>query len=179
MQLKYTLSSMLLASILTACGGSGSDSDNDVLSLDDGSTDATTPDTADNTNAGGNSTDTETDSTSLGTANIEADTDSTSTDTANIDVVADSTDTADINTNTDSTDTADFDTDISNSDTDIVNSDADTGSGNSDDNSVTETSVSSNVITCCLQEDRTAPAPGTVITSATAPVVPNLSLIHI
>ena len=185
MQLKYTLSSMLLASILTACGGSGSDSDNDVLSLDDGSTDATTPDTADNTNAGGNSTDTDTDSTSLGTANIEADTDSTSTDTANIDVVADSTDTADINTNTDSTDTADidadadstdtaeFDTDISNSDTDIVNSDADTGSGNSDDNSVTETSVSSNVITCCLQEDRTAPAPGTVITSATAPVVPN------
>ena len=42
----------------------------------------------------------------------------------------------------------------------------------SDDN-VVDTSGGSNVIVCCLQEDRTPPAPGSVFTSATAPVVFN------
>ena len=42
------------------------------------------------------------------------------------------------------------------------------------DDSVTDTSSGgSNVIVCCLQEDRTPPAPGSVFTSATAPVVFN------
>ena len=93
MQLKLTASSILLLSMLTACGGSGSGGDGTAPDLDRDS------------------------------------------DTGN--------------SNTDSG------VDTGNGGTDTAMNGGNTGSG------------------CCLLEDRTAPAPGTVVTSLTAPVVPN------
>ena len=95
--------------------------------------------------------------------------DTSDTDAANTDTDSASTDAA---ADTDA-DTASTDTDTADTDTGIVSSDADADSGNSGDDSVMVSSDNSNVITCCLQEDRTAPAPGTFLTSATSPVVSN------
>jgi len=102
MQLKYAVSSILFLSILTACGGSGSDSDNINVDIVDGDSNTGNP----NTFTGG--------------------------------------------TDTGGTDTGD--------------TDADSGDGGDTGNMP---------FRCCLQEDRTAPAPGTQVVSSTAPVVPN------
>lgn len=166
MQAKYAVGSILLISMLTACGGSGNDSD--ALSLDDGSPDTVIPDTDTNTDTGT--------ATGTGTVGSDADADSTETDTGTTDADTDDseTDTTNNDTGTDNTDadSSNIDTSTDNTDADTTDTDADADSDSSvsDNDTATDTS---NIITCCLQEDRTPPTPGTVLTSATAPVVSN------
>ena len=153
--------------------------DTDTTSTDTTTANTDTDTTSTNTSTANTDTDTstanidaDTTSTDTGTANTDTDTTSTDTSTANTDTDTTNTDTstANIDTDTTSTDTsiANIDTDTTSTDTTTATIDADTDTTNTDTGTVT-----SNIITCCLQEDRTAPAPGTVVTSATAPVVSN------
>ena len=152
MQLKYTVGLVLLFSMLTACDGIGrSDSSNDAISLADESFDNGNLET----DAGG---------TDLDTDRSDADATAAVSDSGNIDADTGSGDTGIANTD------ADADTGAAGTDTDSGINDTDADAGFSNDDIMTD---ASGVITCCLQEDRTAPAPGSVFTSATAPVVSN------
>ena len=167
---------ILSFSMLAACGGSGSGGDD--LSLDDESIDIGSSDTSPETDAG--ITDTDASNIDSDNGNVDTDTAETGadTDTANTDTDAVDTDTTDTDTGTTDTDTTDTDTtdtDTVDNDTDTTNNDSDADNGIESDEIVTDTDSGSgsNVITCCLQEDRTPPAPGSVFSSATAPVVFN------
>ena len=169
---------ILSFSMLAACGGSGSGGDD--LSLDDESIDIGSSDTNPETDAGiteptASITDTDASNIDSDNGNVDTDTAETGadTDTANTDTDAVDTDTTDTDTGTADTDTDTTDTDTVDNDTDTTNNDSDADNGIESDEIVTDTNSGSNVITCCLQEDRTPPAPGSVFSSATAPVVFN------
>ena len=134
------------------------DTDNSDAGTDNGDADAGTSDAdADTSDAGADTSDAGADTSDAGADNSDAGTDNSDAGTDNS-VVA--------------TDISDSDT--TNTDTGTAATDTDADTGIMSDDSVTDTSSGgSNVIVCCLQEDRTPPAPGSVFTSATAPVVFN------
>ena len=141
--------------------GADNTTDSDVAITDDNAnTDVDTINIvtdADNSDAGADTSDAGADTSDAGADNSDAGTDNSDAGTDNS-VVA--------------TDISDSDT--TNTDTGTAATDTDADTGIMSDDSVTDTSSGgSNVIVCCLQEDRTPPAPGSVFTSATAPVVFN------
>ena len=174
----------------TASSDNGTaNTDTDTASNDSGTTD---------TDAGTTSNDTDTSSTDAGAdnttdsdvaitddnANTDVDTINIVTDADNSDADADTsdagadnsdagTDNSDAGTDNSVVATDISDSDTTNTDTGTVDTDTDADTGIMSDDNVVDTSGGSNVIVCCLQEDRTPPAPGSVFTSATAPVVFN------
>ena len=145
----------------SADAGADNTADSDVAITDDSAnTDVDTINIvtdADTSDAGADSSD-------AGTDNSDAGADNSNAGADNSDAGADNSVVA--------TDISDSDT--TNTDTGTAATDTDADTGIMSDDSVTDTSSGgSNVIVCCLQEDRTPPAPGSVFTSATAPVVFN------
>ena len=126
---------------------------------------------ADNSNAGADNSNAGADNSNAGADNSDAGADNSDAGADNSDAGADSSD-AGADNSVVATDISDSDT--TNTDTGTAATDTDADTGIMSDDSVTDTSSGgSNVIVCCLQEDRTPPAPGSVFTSATAPVVFN------
>ena len=140
------------------------DTINIVTDADNSDADADTSDAgADNSDAGADTSDAGADTSDAGADTSDAGADNSDAGTDNSDAGTDNSVVA--------TDISDSDT--TNTDTGTVDTDTDADTGIMSDDNVVDTSGGSNVIVCCLQEDRTPPAPGSVFTSATAPVVFN------
>ena len=140
------------------------DTINIVTDADNSDADADTSDAgADNSDAGADTSDAGADTSDAGADTSDAGADNSDAGTDNSDAGTDNSVVA--------TDISDSDT--TNTDTGTVDTDTDADTGIMSDDNVVDTSGGSNVIVCCLQEDRTPPAPGSVFISATAPVVFN------
>ena len=154
--------------------GADNTTDSDVAITDDSAnTDVDTINIvtdADTSDAGADSSDAGTDNSDAGADNSDAGADNSNAGADNSDAGADNSD-AGADNSVVATDISDSDT--TNTDTGTVDTDTDADTGIMSDDNVVDTSGGSNVIVCCLQEDRTPPAPGSVFTSATAPVVFN------
>ena len=148
------------------------DTINIVTDADNSDADADTSDAgADNSDAGADTSDAGADASDAGADTSDAGADNSDAGTDNSDAGTDNSD-AGTDNSVVATDISDSDT--TNTDTGTAATDTDADTGIMSDDSVTDTSSGgSNVIVCCLQEDRTPPAPGSVFTSATAPVVFN------
>lgn len=146
MKLTHAAGLAILLPMLAACGGS----DGGSVVATDGGTDAGTTDTGTaDTGTDGGATDTGTDGGATDTG-----TDGGATDTG---------------TDGGATDTG---TDGGATDTGTDGGATDSGTdGGTDGNTDGGTDGSASI--CCLQEDRTPPAPGSVIASSAAPIVPN------